>query len=48
MSNEESAKLEAEAVALVKQYGWALPKPVKEFMRRLAAFLEWEKLKGTV
>lgn len=43
--NEE---LEREAVALVKQYGFFLPKPAKEFFKRLAEFLGWENLKGTL
>lgn len=42
----ESESLEREAVALVKQYGWALPKPAKEFFKRLADHLGWNNLKG--
>jgi len=37
-------ELEREAVALVKQYGWALPKAAKEFFNRLAEHLGWENL----
>lgn len=42
----ESAALEAQACALVKQYGMVLmmAPPVKVFFRRLAVFLKWEKL----
>ena len=41
-----AADLEREALALVRQYRFLLPKAVKEFMRRLAVHLGWEKLKG--
>lgn len=44
----EAEELEAQAVALVKKHGWALPPAVKAFMRRLAAFLGWEKLEKVV
>ncbi len=37
-------ELEKEAVALVRQYGLLLPRGVKEFMRRLAAELNWNEL----
>lgn len=37
--------LELEAISLYRQYGWLLPVPVKEFMHRLAARLEWAQLK---
>jgi hypothetical protein len=43
--NEE---LEREAVALLKQYGFFLPKAAKDFFKRLAEFLGWENLKGTL
>lgn len=41
----KSQELEIKAVALMKQYGFFLPKPAKEFFRELADFLQWEKLK---
>jgi hypothetical protein len=44
----ESESLEREAIALVKQYGWALPQPAKKFFKRLADHLGWENLKGTL
>jgi hypothetical protein len=37
--------LERKAVALVKQYGFYLPKPAKVFFRELADFLKWDQLK---
>ncbi len=43
-SDNEDEKLEREAVALWKQYGFFLPSPVKAFLRRLAAFLSWQTL----
>jgi len=43
-----SESLEREAIALVKQYGWVLPKPAKEFFKRLAVHLGWETLKGNL
>lgn len=45
---DESAALEREAVALVRQYGFFLPQPAKQFMRRLADFLNWQNLKGVL
>lgn len=44
----KSEELEREAVALVNQYRWALPKPAKEFFKRLAEHLGWQNLKGTL
>ncbi len=41
-------ELEREGVALLKQYGWALPKPAKEFFKRLAEKLGWETMKGSL
>ncbi|WP_373987016.1 hypothetical protein [Duganella sp. BuS-21] len=41
----ESEKLERQAVALVKQYGFFLPGPAKAFFRELAEFLNWHELK---
>lgn len=43
-----SQELEREAVALVRQYGWALPAPAKKFFRRLAEFLQWDDLKKEI
>jgi hypothetical protein len=40
----ESEELENQAVNLVKQYGFFLPAPAKEFFRKLAIFLNWQKL----
>lgn len=39
-----SIELERRAVALFKQYGLFLPRPVKEFFRDLAAHLNWQDL----
>ncbi|SFU99572.1 hypothetical protein SAMN05216552_1018127 [Pseudoduganella namucuonensis] len=44
----EPTELEREAIALVKQYGLYLPGPAKEFLRKLAAQLNWETLKGAL
>ena len=44
----KSEELERQAVALVKQYGWVLPPPVRKFFRELADHLQWETLKGTL
>jgi hypothetical protein len=41
----ESEELESQAVRLIKQYGFFLPAPAKEFFRKLATFLNWEQLK---
>ncbi|HEX8611948.1 MAG TPA: hypothetical protein VF800_11735 [Telluria sp.] len=41
----EDDELQAQAVALVKQYGFFLPKPAKMFFGKLADFLNWYKLK---
>lgn len=38
--------LEAKACALMKQYGFFLPGPAKEFFRELADHLNWQHLKG--
>jgi hypothetical protein len=40
-----SEELERQAIALVRQYGFFLPKPVKEFLMKLAGHLQWEGLK---
>jgi hypothetical protein len=45
MNNDE---LEREALALVRQYKFLLPKAVKEFMRKLAEHLGWDQLKGAL
>lgn len=37
-------ELQGRAVALVRQYGFFLPRPVKEFFHELAAFLNWQDL----
>lgn len=44
MSNK-NAQLEARAVAMFKQYGLFLPRPVKDFFSELAEFLNWQDLK---
>jgi hypothetical protein len=43
---DKDAALEAKACALMKQYGFFLPGPAKDFFRELADFLNWTKLKG--
>jgi hypothetical protein len=43
---QRSDELQAQAVALVRQYGFLLPKPVKQFLTNLADFLNWQTLKG--
>ena len=40
----EAEELEREAVALIKQYGFLLPKPAKAFFKRLAVHLKWNQL----
>lgn len=40
-----SAALEMKAVALIRQYGFFLPKPAKAFFGELADFLNWQDLK---
>lgn len=40
----ESKELEGQAVSLVKQYGFFLPAPAKDFFRKLAIFLNWQQL----
>ena len=42
---ETSYELERQAMALVKQYGFFLPKPVRKFFGELADFLNWHDLK---
>ncbi len=42
------AALEAEAVALMKQYGFFLPPAAKSFFRKLADYLNWQTLKGSL
>lgn len=44
----ETTELEREAVALVKQYSWALPAPAKAFFRKLAAHLNWTELQKAI
>jgi hypothetical protein len=44
----DGEELERQAVALVKQYGWALPPPAKAFFRRLADYLNWKTLQGAM
>ena len=39
-------ELQREAVALVRQYRFFLPGPVKGFLLRLAQQLQWEQLQG--
>ncbi len=40
----DSEELEREACALVRQYGFFLPLPVRGFFIKLAKFLEWSNL----
>lgn len=40
--------LEAKACALMKQYGFILPGPAKNFFRELANHLNWNTLKGQI
>lgn len=41
---DKNTELQGRAVALVNQYGFFLPRPVKEFFHELAAFLNWHDL----
>ena len=46
-AGEQAARyveLEREAVALVKQYGFFMPSPVKKFLAKMAVFLNWQQL----
>lgn len=40
--------LEAKAYELCEKYGLWLPGPAKEFLRELAAHLNWQTLKGKI
>ena len=42
--DNKNIELERRAVALFKQYGLFLPRPVKEFFHDLAAHLNWQDL----
>nr|DAD55516.1 MAG TPA: hypothetical protein [Corticoviridae sp.] len=47
MSTDQTAQykeLEREACALVKQYGFFMPSPVKKFLAKMALFLNWQEL----
>jgi hypothetical protein len=44
----DSTELEREAIALVKQYGLFMPQPVKAFLRKMAAHLNWTNLTGVL
>lgn len=44
----KDSAMEAKACALMKQYGFFLPKPAKEFFRELAEFLNWQQLKKAI
>ncbi|EIJ47595.1 hypothetical protein GWL_18360 [Herbaspirillum sp. GW103] len=46
MNTEQSTALEKEACALVKQYGFFLPSPVRAFLTKMADSLNWNTLKG--
>lgn len=46
MNTEQSQQLEREACALVKQYGFFLPSPVRAFLTKMADSLNWKDLKG--
>jgi hypothetical protein len=43
---ETNRALELQAMAIYRQYGFFLPAPVKEFLRKLADHLQWTDLKG--
>jgi hypothetical protein len=43
---KQDSALEAKACALMKQYGFFLPSPAKDFFRELANHLNWNHLKG--
>lgn len=45
MDVSRGMELELRAVSMIKQYGFFLPKPAKDFFRELADFLNWQKLK---
>ncbi|MBV8635551.1 MAG: hypothetical protein JO002_13745 [Burkholderiaceae bacterium] len=40
----QSQELEREACALVKQYRFLMPSPVKSFLRKVAVYLNWQQL----
>lgn len=42
--NEKSAELEAEAVALVRQYKILMPTAIRRFMVKLSGYLGWNDL----
>jgi len=44
----KDSALEAKACALMKQYGFILPRPAKDFFRELANHLNWNTLKGQI
>ncbi len=44
MNIEQSQEMEREACALVKQYGFFMPSPVKKFLAKMAIFLNWQQL----
>lgn len=44
----ENKELEREAVALVNQYGFFLPGPVKAFLRKLAVVQKWANLEKAI
>lgn len=41
---EQDRRIECEAVALYRQYGFFLPGPAKAFFRKLAIHLQWQDL----
>ncbi|MEH6434233.1 hypothetical protein [Massilia sp. DD77] len=43
--SDKNTELERRACALVKQYGFFLRGPVKEFFHELADYLNWQQLK---
>lgn len=43
--SDKNTELERRAVALFKQYGLFLPRPVKDFFSELADYLNWQDLK---
>jgi hypothetical protein len=45
MNSDAAPDLERKAVALIKKYGFYLPKPAKDFFGELADFLNWQDLK---
>lgn len=45
MDTIKNEELEREACALLRQYGFFVRGPVKDFFRKLADYLNWQQLK---